>query len=132
MKRVADRSVVLVGLMGSGKSSVGRRLARRLDLPFIDADTEIEAAMEVVEGRADAFVYDLPYTVTFNAMHGGADLVLLDEPFTTESLAWAIRKDDPDFLKWLNGFLAELRQDGRYDRIHAKWFKSTDWFKYVR
>jgi len=39
-----DRTVVLVGLMGVGKSAVGRRLARRLDLPFIDADAEIEAA----------------------------------------------------------------------------------------
>ena len=39
-----DRTVVLVGLMGVGKSAIGRRLAKRLDLPFIDADAEIEAA----------------------------------------------------------------------------------------
>jgi shikimate kinase len=38
------RSVVLVGMMGSGKSSVGKRLATRLGLPFVDADTEIETA----------------------------------------------------------------------------------------
>src|SRR3954470_15557304 len=38
------RSVVLVGMMGAGKSSVGRRLAARLAIPFVDADTEIEAA----------------------------------------------------------------------------------------
>jgi shikimate kinase len=38
------RTVVLVGLMGSGKSCVGRRLAVRLDLPFLDADAEFEAA----------------------------------------------------------------------------------------
>jgi shikimate kinase len=37
------RSVVLVGMMGSGKSSIGRRLAARLGVPFIDADAEIEA-----------------------------------------------------------------------------------------
>jgi shikimate kinase len=36
--------IVLVGLMGAGKSTVGRRLAQRLRLPFVDADTEIEAA----------------------------------------------------------------------------------------
>jgi shikimate kinase len=39
-----DRTIVLVGLMGAGKSSVGRRLASYLDLPFKDADTEIETA----------------------------------------------------------------------------------------
>ena len=38
------KTVVLVGLMGAGKSAIGRRLAARLHLPFVDADTEIEAA----------------------------------------------------------------------------------------
>lgn len=39
-----DRTIVLVGLMGAGKSCVGRRLAQRLKLPFLDADHEFEAA----------------------------------------------------------------------------------------
>ena len=39
-----ERTIVLVGLMGVGKSAVGRRLAKRFDLPFVDADAEIEAA----------------------------------------------------------------------------------------
>ena len=39
-----DKTVVLVGLMGAGKSCIGRRLAPRLGLPFVDADAEIEAA----------------------------------------------------------------------------------------
>lgn len=38
------RSVVLVGMMGVGKSTIGRRLSTRLRLPFLDADAEIEAA----------------------------------------------------------------------------------------
>jgi shikimate kinase len=38
------RSIVLVGMMGVGKSTIGRRLSARLRLPFVDADTEIEAA----------------------------------------------------------------------------------------
>jgi shikimate kinase len=38
------RTIALVGLIGAGKSSIGRRLAQRLGLPFIDADSEIEAA----------------------------------------------------------------------------------------
>lgn len=39
-----DRTLVLVGMMGSGKSSIGRRLARIYSLPFTDGDTEIEKA----------------------------------------------------------------------------------------
>jgi shikimate kinase len=41
---LGTRSVVLVGMMGAGKSTIGRRLSARLRLPFLDADTEIEAA----------------------------------------------------------------------------------------
>jgi shikimate kinase len=41
---LGTRLVVLVGMMGAGKSTIGRRLAARLHLPFLDADTEIEAA----------------------------------------------------------------------------------------
>ena len=44
LRRRLDRPVVLVGMMGSGKSSLGRRLAQRLDLRFTDADDEIERA----------------------------------------------------------------------------------------
>ena len=55
-----DRPVVLVGLMGAGKSTVGRRLAKRLGLPFVDTDAAIQdaagfSAAEVFEryGEAD-------------------------------------------------------------------------------
>src|SRR5947199_7024915 len=41
---LGTRLVVLVGMMGAGKSTIGRRLAARLHLPFVDADAEIEAA----------------------------------------------------------------------------------------
>lgn len=43
-KAPPQRSIVLVGLMGVGKSTVGRRLAQRLKMPFVDADHEIERA----------------------------------------------------------------------------------------
>ena len=51
VRALGTRSIVLVGMMGAGKSSVGRRLAARLGLPFVDADTEIEdaAGMAIAE-----------------------------------------------------------------------------------
>jgi shikimate kinase len=57
------RSVVLVGMMGAGKSTVGRRLALRLQLPFLDADTEIEAAArmsipDIFETQGESYFRD--------------------------------------------------------------------------
>jgi len=47
VRALGNRSIVLVGMMGAGKSSIGRRLAARLGIPFIDADAEIESAAGV-------------------------------------------------------------------------------------
>jgi shikimate kinase len=47
LARLGPRSIVLVGMMGVGKSSIGRRLGARLGIPFVDADTEIETAADM-------------------------------------------------------------------------------------
>jgi shikimate kinase len=58
--RLGTRSIVLVGMPGSGKSAVGRRLATRLDLAFVDADEEIERAagkpiMDIFKDHGEAY-----------------------------------------------------------------------------
>jgi shikimate kinase len=64
VSRLLDgRTVVMVGMMGAGKSSVGRRLAARLGLPFVDADTEIEQAAnatisEIFDRHGEAYFRD--------------------------------------------------------------------------
>lgn len=44
VEALGNRPIILIGLMGAGKTTIGRRLANRLDIPFRDADHEIEAA----------------------------------------------------------------------------------------
>jgi shikimate kinase len=43
-KKIPNKTIMLVGLMGAGKSCVGRRLAKKLELPFVDCDKEVEKA----------------------------------------------------------------------------------------
>jgi shikimate kinase len=54
------RSIVLVGMMGAGKSSIGRRVAARLGVPFVDADAEIELAADMTIAEIFA-VHGEPY-----------------------------------------------------------------------
>jgi shikimate kinase len=70
-----SRTVVLVGLMGAGKTKIGRRLAARLELPFFDSDDEIEAAAgETIEenfnNRGEAVFRDGERRVIARLLHG--------------------------------------------------------------
>ncbi|MGX5733758.1 shikimate kinase [Bosea thiooxidans] len=78
---LGGRAIVLVGMMGSGKSSVGRRLAGRLGMPFVDADTEIETAAgmtipEIFAQRGEAEFRDGERRVIGRILATRAPLVL--------------------------------------------------------
>src|SRR6201996_1591608 len=75
-----QRSVVLVGMMGAGKSTVGRRLAARLQLPFADADTEIEAAHrmpipDIFEAYGEPYFRDGEARVIARLLDGGSSVI---------------------------------------------------------
>ena len=129
-KDLNDPKYIVTSKLGTtGEMAVKRLIPKATYKSF---ETEPEAALEVVNGKADAFVYDLPYCAVFNAQQGKDKLVFLDEPFTFEPLAWAINKGDPDFLNWLNNFLRQVKNDGRYEQIYNKWIKGTEWIKDVQ
>ncbi len=116
------RSVVLVGMMGAGKSSIGRRLAARLGIPFVDADTEIESAagMTIPEifqkhgepyfraGEARVIARLLDGTVKVLATGGGAVM----DPHTRELIG------EKGVSVWLNADIDVLvkRTKRRTDR----------------
>ncbi|HZZ62242.1 MAG TPA: 3-dehydroquinate synthase [Roseiarcus sp.] len=83
-KRVAAalgrRSIVLVGMMGAGKTSVGRRLAAKLGLSFVDADAEIEAGAqltipEIFERFGEAYFRDGERKVIARLLKGGPQVL---------------------------------------------------------
>lgn len=129
-KDLNDPKYTITSKLGTtGEMAVKRLMPKAKYKSFEDAT---EAALEVASGRADAFVYDLPTCAAFQARQGAnAKTVFLDQPFTFEPLAFAIRKGDPDFLNWLNNFLRQIKHDGRYDKMYNKWMRGSDWLKLV-
>ncbi|RJQ58163.1 MAG: amino acid ABC transporter substrate-binding protein [Desulfobacteraceae bacterium] len=126
-KDLNDPKYVVTSKLGTtGEQAIKRMLPKATYKSF---EVETEAALEVLTGKADASIYDLPFCAVFMAQQGTGKLIFLDEPFTFEPLAWAVRKGDPDFLNWLNNFLRQIKNDGRYENIYNKWIKSTDWIK---
>jgi shikimate kinase len=71
-----DRTIALVGLMGAGKSTVGRRLSQALGMPFRDADAEIEAAA----GRSVSDIFESFGEKAFRDGERRVIARLLDEP----------------------------------------------------
>lgn len=107
MQALGKRSVVLVGIMGCGKSTVGRRLAQRLDLSFVDADTEIERAANM--SVAEIF-----------ATHG--------EPYFRsgeERVIARLLKDGPQILATGGGaFMSEITRDVIAENGLSVWLKA--------
>ena len=77
---LGGRSVVLVGMMGAGKTSVGKRLAAKLNLPFVDADAEIEAGAqltipEIFERFGEAYFREGERKVIARLLNSGAQVL---------------------------------------------------------
>ena len=92
-------------------------------------ESEAEAGLEVINGKADALVYDLPFCGFLYGSQGAGKTVFLSDPFTFEPLAWAINQGDPDFMNFLNNFLRQTKGDGFYQRVYDKWIIGSDWKK---
>lgn len=112
----------------TGEAAVKRMIGKAKINLF---ETQSDAVLEVANGKADAFVYDLPFNALYASQNEG-QVTHLGKPFTYEPLGWAIRKGDPDFLNFLNNFLRQIKGDGSYDRIYKKWFESSSWLKQVQ
>lgn len=80
LDQLAGRTIVLVGIMGAGKSAIGRRVADFLKLPFVDADNEIEAAAnmtipEMFEIHGEAYFRDGECRVITRLLSAGSQIL---------------------------------------------------------
>ena len=122
-----DPKYIVTSRLGTtGEQAVKRYIPKATYKAF---ESEAEAGLEVINGKADALVYDLPFCGFLYGSQGQGKTVFLSEPFTFEPLAWAINKGDPDFLNFLSNFLRQTRGDGFYERLFKKWIIGSDWKK---
>jgi len=120
--------------VASKLGTTGEQATKRMipNAKYISYETEQEGVLELVNGKIDAFIYDLPYNTVAFGQKGQGKIVHLDTPFTFEPLAWAVRKGDPDLLNWLGNFMYQIKNDGTYDKIYQKWFQDDTWLKEIQ
>jgi polar amino acid transport system substrate-binding protein len=124
-KDLNDPKYIVTSRMGTtGEQAIQRMIPKATYKGF---DSEAEAGLEVINGKADALVYDLPFCGFLYGSQGKGKTVFLNEPFTYEPLAWAINRGDPDFINYLNNFLNQTKGDGFYDKVYNKWITGSDW-----
>lgn len=129
-KDLNDPKYTVASKLGTtGEQATKRKIGKA---KYISYETEQEGVMELVNGKIDAFIYDLPFNSIAVSQKGEGKLVHLDEPFTKEPLAWAIRQDDVNFLNWLNNFMSQVKYDGVYEKIYEKWFQDDAWMKEIQ
>jgi len=129
-KDLNDSKYTVASKLGTTGEQATKRMISKAK--YISYETEQEGVIELINGKIDAFIYDLPFNAIAFSQKGQGKFVHLDTPFTKEPLAWAIRKGDPDFLNWLNNFMNQIKYDGVYDKIYKKWFQDDAWLKEIQ
>jgi len=129
-KDLNDAKYKVVSVAGTScEAAVKQYIATASYTPFKD---RTEGVTAVLEGKADAFIYDSPYNAVMFGKYGSDKIAFLDDPFTVEYLGWGIRKDNPEFVDWLNTFLKKITSDGTKYKLYQKWFKNIDWLKDIK
>lgn len=120
--------------VASKLGTTGEQATKRMipNAKYISYETEQEGVLELVNGKVDAFIYDMPYNTVAFGQKGQGKIVHLDTPFTFEPLAWGVRKGDADFLNWLENFMYQIKNDGTYEKIYHKWFQDDAWMKEIQ
>jgi polar amino acid transport system substrate-binding protein len=92
---------------------------------LLEFSTNNEAFNDLEAGRSDAVVVDEVLARYYMKQKGEENYKVLEENFGDEEYAVGLRKDDTETLEKLNAALDEMKKDGTYDEIHAKWFSEN-------
>lgn len=117
--------VVLAVRQGTTAAEAAKKFMPKAQLKLFDQ--EAETIQEVLNGRAHAVVASDPFPA-FQALKYPDKLVLpMAQPFTKEPIAFAVRKGDPDFLNFLDGWIRMVDDEGWLAERHNFWFRTDKW-----
>ena len=119
--------VRLVVFAGTSQEAVAARLFPRATLVKVEGDADPLAP--VLEGKAHAAVVTTPTPQLLASQAPDRLAVPFEEPLQRTSTAAAIRKGDPDFLNFIDSWLAFQREDGWLAARQHYWFRTTEWMK---
>lgn len=84
----------------------------------------VDAVIDLINGRVDAVVIDALPAAEFVKMNDGK-IKILDEPLTEEKYAIAVKKGDTEMLETINGVIAELKENGKYDEMYKNYVEAN-------
>jgi polar amino acid transport system substrate-binding protein len=90
------------------------------DATIVRHEKADEAALEVSEGKVQAFIVDKALVSTYAGKYPDTTFSIMT-PFTYEPIAMGIRKGDPDLLNWIDNFIEIISGDGRLALLEQKW-----------
>lgn len=128
MKTLADFNrpeVILAMRQGTTAVEAAKKHMPKAQVKLFD--NEAQTIQEALNGRATAVVASDPFPA-FQALKNPDKLYLpVAKPFTKEPIAFAVRKGDPDFLNFLDGWIRMVEDEGWLAERHNYWFRTNAW-----
>lgn len=117
--------VVLVARLGATPVAAARRYMPRAELRQFD--DESQAIQELVNGNAHAMVASAPLPAFLALRHKDRLFLPLEESFTREPIAFAVRKGDFDTVNYFNNWITIVESEGWLKERKKYWFETRDW-----
>ena len=118
-------NIILAIRQGTTAAEAARKHMPKAQVKYFD--NEAQTIQEVLNGRAHAVVASEPFPA-FQALRSPDKLFLpVAKAFTREPIAFAVRKGDPDFVNFLDGWIRVVTDEGWLTERHDYWFRTNAW-----
>ncbi|MCD7034767.1 transporter substrate-binding domain-containing protein [Metabacillus sp. GX 13764] len=121
IKSIEDLKKGTKVLAVKGSTSVTNIKEKAPDAEVLEFENYSEAFTALKAGQGDALTTD--NSILYGMADQDSNFELTGEPFTEEPYGIAVKKGDDKFTKYINDFLKEIKSNGEYDKIKAKWIK---------